>query len=107
MVMETKDLILGKAKYEDWRWVYRNVWSRQETAKYMLWKVTVSEEEAQERMKRTILWQETHDAWLVYGKGSGQAIGFAGVGKYGPASMRIPALPLGRSMSGKDMGNSF
>lgn len=28
--METEDIILGKAKYEDWRSIYRNVWSRPE-----------------------------------------------------------------------------
>lgn len=77
--METEDIILGKAKYEDWRSIYRNVWSRPETAKYMVWKVTADEDEARERMRRTIAWQETHDAWLVYERGSGQAIGFADV----------------------------
>ena len=29
--METEDIILGKAKYEDWTSIYRNVWSRPET----------------------------------------------------------------------------
>lgn len=32
--METEDIILGKAKYEDWRSIYQNVWSRPETAEY-------------------------------------------------------------------------
>ena len=43
--METEDIILGKAKYEDWRSMYRNVWSRPETAEYMLWRVTADEDE--------------------------------------------------------------
>ena len=76
--METEDIILGKAKYEDWRSIYRNVWSRPETAEYMVWEVTADEDGARERIQRTIAWQETHDAWLVYKRGSGQAIGFAG-----------------------------
>ena len=33
--METEDIILGKAKYEDWSSIYRNVWSRPETAEYV------------------------------------------------------------------------
>ncbi len=70
--METEDLILGKAKYEDWRSIYHNVWSRQETAEYMVWKVTANEDEARERIRRTIAWQGTHDAWLVYKRDSGQ-----------------------------------
>lgn len=30
--METKDLILRKAVFEDWPAIWRNVWSRAETA---------------------------------------------------------------------------
>ena len=44
--METRDLILDKARFEDWEDLYRNVWSRPETARYMLWIVTDSEEAA-------------------------------------------------------------
>jgi len=77
--METEDIILGKAKYEDWSSIYRNVWSRPETAEYMVWKVTADEDGARERIQRTVAWQETHDTWLVYERSSGQAIGFAGV----------------------------
>lgn len=59
MTMETSDLILGKARYEDWKSMYRNVWSRPETARYMLWNVTADEEEARRRMQRTVAWQAT------------------------------------------------
>ena len=79
MLMETKDLILKKAVYEDWKSIYHNVWSRPDTAKYMQWKVTTDEEGARERIQKTIAWQENHDAWLVYEKKSGQAIGFTGI----------------------------
>lgn len=59
--------------------MYRNVWSREETARYMLWQVTVSEEDAMERMRRTIQFQKENTAWTVFEKKSGQAIGFAGM----------------------------
>ena len=49
--METRDLILDKARFEDWENLYHNVWSRPETARYMLWTVTDSEEEARARME--------------------------------------------------------
>ena len=93
--MEAEDIILGKAKYEDWNAVYRNVWSRPETAEYMVWKVTVDEDEARERIQRTITWQETHDAWLVYEKDSGQAIGFAGVKETAPHTYHETGIALG------------
>lgn len=78
MILETKDLVLGKAKYEDWEAMYRNVWSNPETARYMQWRVTEGEEDARARIQRTIEFQKTHDTYLVYEKASGEAIGFAG-----------------------------
>lgn len=58
----TKDLILRKAEFDDWEPMYRNVWSRAETAKYMAWQVTDSEEAARERILKTIAHQQTHEA---------------------------------------------
>ncbi len=77
--LETPDLILGKAKPSDWTGVLKNVWSRPECARYMLWKLTDSEESAKARIERTIEFQKTHEAYLVYEKASGEPIGFAGV----------------------------
>ena len=82
--METRDLILDKARFEDWGNLYRNVWSRPETARYMLWTVTDSEEEARARMERTLAWQRDHDVWTVYQKSGRQAIGWAGLAELSP-----------------------
>ena len=79
-MLETKDLILRKATFDDWRDMYHNVWSRAETARYMLWEVTRSEEDAQSRMNRTIVFQQNNPGvYTVYEKASGKAIGFAGM----------------------------
>lgn len=77
---ETKDLVLRKAIFDDWKDMYRNIWSREESARYMLWQVTTSEDAARDRMERTIRFQsESNSAWTVCEKKSGQAIGFAGM----------------------------
>ena len=34
--LETKDLILKKAEFEDWKTIYYNLWRHKESAKYML-----------------------------------------------------------------------
>ncbi|MBT9779406.1 GNAT family N-acetyltransferase [Clostridium sp. MCC353] len=102
--METKDLILGKAKFEDWETLYRNVWSRPETARYMQWRVTKSEEEARERMHKTISYQKNHDTYLVYDKKTGQAIGFAGVEEMGPQIYQDASIALGPEYVGKGYG---
>lgn len=75
---ETKRIILNHPVFSDWEAMLRNVWSHEETARYMLWSVTPGPEEAQERMKRTIAYQREHAAWLVYERESGEPIGFAG-----------------------------
>ncbi|MDE6202714.1 MAG: GNAT family N-acetyltransferase [Lachnospiraceae bacterium] len=105
--MEAEDIILGKAKYKDWRSMYRNVWSRPETAEYMVWKVTSDEDGARERIQRTIAWQETHDAWLVYEKGSRQAIGFAGVEEIEPLIYHETGIALGPEYVGRGYGKQI
>ena len=105
--METEDIILGKAKYEDWRSMYRNVWSRPETAEYMLWRVTADEDGARARIQRTVTWQETHDAWLVYERGSGQSIGFAGVEETAPHIFHETGIALGPEYVGRGYGKQI
>ena len=53
-MLETPDLILDKAKFSDWEDLYRNVWSRPESARHMLWSLTTSEEDARIRIQKTI-----------------------------------------------------
>lgn len=79
-MIETKDLIIKKGQQTDWKDMYYNLWRHEESAKYMLWDVTTSEEEAIKRMERTVAFEVTHPyAWLVYEKKTSQAIGFAGL----------------------------
>ena len=56
--LETKDLILKKAEFEDWKTIYHNLWRHEESAKYMLWQPTETDEDAKDRMKRTIAFEE-------------------------------------------------
>lgn len=79
-MLETKDLIIKKGEQSDWKDMYYNLWRHEESARYMLWDVTTSEEDAKARMERTVAFEQSHPyAWLVYEKASGQAIGFAGL----------------------------
>ena len=105
--METCDLILDKARFEDWEELYRNVWSRPETARYMLWRVTSSEEEARARMERTVAWQSGHDVWTVYEKSSGQAIGWAGLAELSPGVWEETGIALGPDFVGRGYGRQI
>jgi len=78
--LETPRLLLRKGVLSDWESLWHNVWSRPEAARYMLWSVTESADEARARMERTIEWEKTHPwKYCVEEKAGGQVIGWAGV----------------------------
>ena len=108
MVLETKDLIIKQAKQNDWKDLYYNIWRHAESAKYMLWKVTTSEEEAQIRMQKTLVYEKTHPyAWIVYEKASGQAIGWAGMTEIEQDVYEDMGIALGPDFVGKGYGKQI
>lgn len=107
MLLETDDLILKKAEFDDWKAMWQNVWSRSEAAKYMLWRVTTDEEDAKVRIQKTIKYQEDHDTYLVYEKKSGQTIGFAGVEEISPHVYQDAGIALGPEYVGKGYGKQI
>ena len=95
-MIETKDLILRKAVFDDWKDLYENIWRHAESAKYMLWKPTASEEEAKARMMRTIDYERNHEGgFIVQEKASGRAIGFAGITEIGPGTFEDTGIAIG------------
>lgn len=106
-MIETKDLILDKAKYSDWEKMYKNVWSRTEIAKYTVWRVSASEDDAKERILKTIEFQKNHDTYFVCEKSDGQPIGFAGVEKVAPKIYEEAGICLGPDFVGKGFGKQI
>ncbi len=106
-MIETESLILDKAKFSDWKDMYENVWSQPESAKYMLWNITRSEEDAKIRIMKTIAFQKDHDTYLVYKKAGGRAIGFAGVEKIRPYVYQETGICLGPDYVGKGLGRQI
>ena len=107
-MLETTDLILRKATPEDWQDMYENVWSREETARYMLWNVTHSEEDARSRMERTIAFQQKNPTtYTVCEKAGGQAIGFAGMIEIAPGVYEDCGVALGPEYVGRGYGTQI
>ena len=106
-MIETESLILDKAKFYDWKEMYRNVWSQPESARYMAWSITTSEEAAKIRIVKTIAFQKEHDTYVVYEKSSGKAIGFAGVEKLEPCIYQEAGICLGPNYVGKGFGRQI
>lgn len=107
MMLATERLILEKAKESDWAAMLKNVWSRPECARYMLWNVTKTPEEARARMRRTIAFQKEHDTYLVYLRQTCEAIGFAGVEETEPGTCQEMGICLGSSYWGQGLGKEI
>ena len=104
-MIETKELRLRKAVFEDWREMYDRVWSREETARHMLWRVTQNEEDARRRMERTIAYQKDNQySYIVCEKGTDKAIGFAGMMEVEPGVFEDTGIALGPDYVGKGYG---
>ena len=106
-MIETEDLILAKGKFMDWKDMYENVWSKEECCRYMFWELTENEEDAKDRMNRTIAFQKEHDAYTVYEKSSGKAIGFAGFEKVRDGVYEESGICIGTDYSGKGYGKQI
>ena len=106
--LETKDLVLKKAKYEDWEALYRNLWKHAESARYMLWTPVKSEEEAKERMNRTIAFQKIEKyTFLVYLRETGEPIGNAGMRDMGDGLYEETGIALGPDFVRKGYGRQI
>lgn len=106
-MLETRDLILDRGKFEDYAAMYRNVWRHPESAKYMQWRVTERPEDAPDRMRRNIEWQKVHDTYFVYLKTTGEAIGFAGVERISPTLWEEGGICLGPDYVRKGYGKQI
>lgn len=104
---ETDRLQLNHPVFSDWEGMYRNLWRHRESAEFMLWNVTTSPEEAQERMRRSIAFQEGKPAWFVYEKSSGEPMGFAGFREIEPGVFEDTGIAVGPAFVGKGYGKEI
>lgn len=106
-MLETKDLILDKAKMEDFDDIYNNYWKYEETAKYMLWSPCKNLQEAKERLKQIIEYQKTNLSFFVYEKATKKAIGMAGMTEIMPNVYEDSGIGIGVSYVGKGYGRQI
>lgn len=106
-MIETEDLILDKAEFLNWMEMYDHVWSRPESAKYMAWEIAASAEDAKIRIMKTIAFQKEHDAYIVFEKSSGKAIGFAGIEEIRPYVYQESGICLGPNYVRKGFGRQI
>ena len=107
MRIETKDLILGKAKMQDLESIHNNYWKHEETAKFMLWTPCKSMDESRERLEKVIEFQKDKHAYFVYEKSSGQAIGMAAMIEIAPNVYEDGGVGIGKDFVGKGYGKQI
>ena len=100
-ILETKDLIIRKAKKEDYKSLLKNYWSKEKTAKYMLWKPIFTEVEAIERIEKTINFEVNKPCFIITEKSTNECIGMVGFleeqpNVYGDCGMGIGCDFVGR-----------
>ena len=106
--LETQDLVLKKSEYDDWEALFKNIWSKSESAKYMLWTVIKTEDEAKERMRKGIKYQEQEKyALIVYLKETMEAIGWATMHEIEPGIYEEDGIAIGPAFVGKGFGKQI
>lgn len=107
-MIETKDLILDKGKVEDWEAMYRNVWSRPSSFRYMMLELSPDEAEARERMRRTVAFQAQREtAYTVFLKSIHEAIGFAGLEQLDGETWGETGICIGPDFWGRGYGTQI
>lgn len=107
-MLETEDLILKQGSADDWRDLYRNLWSRGEVFRYMFAKPSPTAEHA---MKKTAAYVQMHKEvpteFFVYDKSTGQAIGIAGLKEMQPGVFTVTDIALCPDFHGKGYGKQI
>lgn len=106
--VQTRDLVLKKAVFEDWCAIWQNLWRHESAAKYMLWAPTLTEEAAMDRMHRTLAHQaKNKHTYLVYEKATGTPIGFAGMMQIAPDAWEDTGVALGPDYQRRGYGSQI
>lgn len=105
--LETKNLVLRKARESDLEAIYNNVWSDQEIAKTMLWEPTKTLEDAASRLERTIKYQSVYHAYFVCLKETNEPVGFAGVRKTDDGGYEESGICVARKYWGLGYGKEI
>lgn len=80
--IENKNIVLRKATLDDLNDLYKNIWSDEDMAKYMLWQVSSDISSAEDRLIRTINYQKDNLGYVVSLKETNEVIGITGINEY-------------------------
>lgn len=105
--LEGKNIILRKAKKDDYKSMLINVWGDEEVYKWMLFAPTKTIPEAIDRVNRSIEFQKDHYAYFIALKDSDEAIGFCGIKENEPNRYEECGICIGTKYQGKGYGKEI
>ena len=102
--LETPHLRLRRARTEDLDAVWHNVWCDAGLAETMLWTPTLTREDAEARMTRTLAYQAEYPAFFVCLRVTDEPIGFAGVFEKHPGVWSESGICIAAAHQGRGYG---
>ena len=100
-------IILRKAKPNDYNSMLKNIWSDEEVYKWMLFKPTLTIDDAIDRTNRSIEFQKDHYAYFVALKDTDEAIGYCGIKEYEKDKYEECGICIARQYQNKGYGKEI
>ncbi len=106
-VLTGVNIILRKAEEDDWKSMFRHVWSNENVYRQMLFQPSFSESEAIERCKRSVIYQQNNYAWFVALKETKEAIGLCAIKETEKGHWEEAGICIGNEFWGKGLGTEI
>ena len=106
-VLEGEHIVLRKAREADWQSMLEQVWGDEAVYQWMLFQPTFTREDAIERCRRSILFQQDHLAWFVALKDTDEAIGLCAIRETEPGHFEESGICIGKRYQGKGYGKEI
>ena len=100
-------IILRKAKEKDAPSMLKHVWGDEAVYRWMLYQPTLTEEEAQERLRRSMEYQKDRLAWFVALKDTDEAVGLCAIKETEPGHYEESGICIGAAFQGQGYGKEI
>ena len=105
--LEGTHIVLRKARETDWLSMWKNVWGDEAVYRWMLFQPVLTEEEARERCRRSIQYQQDHLAWFVALKETDEAMGLCAIRENSPGHFEEAGIGIGTKYQGRGYGKEI
>ncbi len=102
-----KHIVLRKARETDDLSMLKNVWGDEAVYRWMLFQPTLTEQDAKERCRRSMQYQQDHLAWFVSEKDTDEAIGMCAIRENEPGHFEEAGICIGTKDQGKGYGTEI